>query len=301
MNLLDSLRTWNRSRKWKRRNSNRRKRKDKLLSFGRFASGLLVDGVHGVFAVDPEDDFVARKLLTTGTYSEPELALATQLTPSNGSVLVVGTHIGALAIPLSRHCDHMIAVEANPRTFALLKLNLLLNGCHNVEAHNVAAADAPGKISFLLNRDNSGGSKRMPKTMDESYVYDEPEIAEVRAEALDSLLQRKTFDLIFMDIEGSEYFAMQGMPNILSRSKTLIVEFVPHHLRNVAGVGPEAFASLIVPHFDWMYLPKYSALVGKDRIGAEMKALYLANESHDGLVFLKSPLPPWLANSNLKS
>ena len=50
--------------------------------------------------------------------------------------------------------------------------------------------------------------------------------------------------------------------------------------------------SLIVPHFDWMYLPKYSSLVGKDRIAAETNAIYLANESHDGLVFLKSPLPP---------
>ena len=71
---------------------------------------------------------------------------------------MVGAHIGTLVVPLARHAAHVMAIEANPDTFELLNLNLLLNGCANVEALQLAAGEREGEIEFVQNTSNSGGS-----------------------------------------------------------------------------------------------------------------------------------------------
>ena len=87
-------------------------------------------------------------------------------------VLIVGTHIGSLAIPLSKHCKEITAIEANPNTFELLKINLQLNNTKNITPHNIFANDSHEKVEFLLNTVNSGGSKRKPKKNNFLYDYD---------------------------------------------------------------------------------------------------------------------------------
>lgn len=298
--MLKFLKQWNRSRKWRRRIGKLKQRKERMLSFGSHAFALLVEGKHGKFAVDPEDDFVSKRLLQTGSYSDGELDLARRFVPENGNVLMVGTHIGALAIPLSKHCGHMVAVEANPNTFKLLQLNLLLNQCDNVLAFNLAAAEKSCSISFILSRDNSGGSKRLPRVNVESYTYDNPQVVEVPADALDVVVENKAFDLIFMDIEGSEYFALKGMPRLLESSRVLVIEFLPHHLKNVAGVSADDFISLILPNFEWMFIPMSGELVAHGDIRRRINEIYTANESHDALVYMKSPLPEWLQDGAVR-
>ena len=50
------------------------------------------------------------------------------------------------------------------------------------------------------------------------YTYDNPKVIDVDAYSLDEYLDHDEFDLVLIDIEGSEYFAMKGMSNILSLS-----------------------------------------------------------------------------------
>ena len=87
-----------------------------------------------------------------------------------------------------------------------------------------------------MNTVNSGGSKRVPVNNHYMYTYDNPEVIDVEAHSLDNYLSNTSFDLVLIDIEGSEYFAMRGMKEILTNTKTLIVEFLPHHITNVAGI-----------------------------------------------------------------
>ena len=142
-------------------------------------------------------------------------------------VLVVGTHMGSLAIAASKHCSQLTAIEANPKTFRLLELNLLINGCNNVHAINIAASDKFEHVEFVMSRANSGGSKRVPLLRDYAYFYDSPEIIKVPAGPLDDVLAGQTFDVILMDVEGSEYFALRGMQTLLASAQVLFVEFVP--------------------------------------------------------------------------
>jgi FkbM family methyltransferase len=263
-------------------------RRDRMRSFGANAIGLLVRGKHGTFAVDPEDASVTRHLLETGEYGEDEIELASSFIAPHGDVLIVGTHIGALAVPISRLCRTMDAVEANPATVELVRANLRLNDCRNVNLHAVAASDSHGRIEFLMSRENSGGSKRKPLQERIHYVYDAPNVVSVEAAPLDDLLAAKSYDYILMDIEGSEFFALRGMQRILAASKAICVEFLPHHLVDVAGVGAAEFWDTLEPHFEWLYVPATARLVGKSDIVATLSSMMQSGEGHDGLCFMKT-------------
>lgn len=269
-------------------------RKTRLLSFGPYALGLLVKTENGLFVVDAEDRWVGGALLNHGAFMEHEYNLARSLINHRSDVLIVGSHIGTHVVRLSHECRALTAIEANPATFQLLKLNVLINERHNVTIHNIAASDRHEKITFLMNRENSGGSKRFPAHPHYNYVYDNPDSVEIDAAPLDQLLNESQFDLVFMDIEGSEYFALRGMQNILARCKALSVEFIPHHISEVAGVGIDDFCASFLPHFEWMYIPGREQLFRGPAMARQLCTMFEANDGHDGIYFLKELSPEWL-------
>lgn len=275
---------------WEARAHGANIRRKRLKAFGPHARGILVSTSNGLFVVDPEDGFIANSLLHHGTYSSDELAFDLSLLNPSSQVLVVGTHIGSLAIPLARHCAHLTALEANPQTFELLEANVRLSGASNITLHHVVVGETDGKvIQFVMNRDNSGGSKIMPKLKREGsdgYLYDNPEIVELRTARVDTLLGNRTFDLIIMDIEGSEVFALRGMPQILQSARALAVEFRPHSLVEVAGVTIDDFLASVKPYFSWLYVPGGDLVTGND-VEAKLRMLFSENICHDAIYFFK--------------
>ncbi|HZS12311.1 MAG TPA: FkbM family methyltransferase, partial [Nitrospirales bacterium] len=149
--------------RWKLRAFKAALHKKKILKLlGSHASAVLADTRNGRFLVDPEDMGVGRSLLTNGSYGDGELERLLPHLTKQSDVLVVGAHVGALVVPLARACNTLVAVEANPRNFDLLRANLTLNGSLNVRTIHAAANDTKASLEFLLSRANSGGSKRMP-------------------------------------------------------------------------------------------------------------------------------------------
>jgi len=285
---------------WKARAEAATERRQRLLSFGPRAAGLLVASQDGPLVVDAEDSSVGAILLEQGSYADHEYELARSLIRPEGNALIVGAHIGAHVVRLAKHCRELIAIEANPRTFSLLEANVRLQNSTNVRLLNLAAGEKAGKIEFLQNRDNTGGSKRKPVHDQFYYSYDNPEIIEVDCARLDDILpEDKNYDLIFMDIEGSEFFALQGMQSILGRTNALSLEFLTHHLRDVAAVSADQLSELIMPHFAWMFIPGRNEFVQGNEIGPRMRQMHASGENHDCLYFLKELDSAWLANRGL--
>lgn len=248
---------------------------------------LVVRSEIGLFAVDPEDFGVGRKLRKNGRYGTDEVERLTPYISRDSRVLVVGAHIGTLAIPLSRICREVVAVEANPATIDLLAMNIALNGASNCRAIHLAASDTEEVLPFVLNRVNSGGSKRLPKLDKFMYHYDRPETILVKAASLDRYLPDRTFRVVVMDIEGSEYFALRGMQDILARCEVLMVEFLPHHLRNVSGVTVKQFLSVIEPHFSRMTIPSQQIIALAGEFEEPLTRMYQRDEGDSGLIFDK--------------
>lgn len=112
-----------------------------LMAIGDRYIGAVVQTDQGVFALDPRDQAVSRSLIELGHWGQEELRLARRFLRPNSRVLVVGAHIGALAVPMSQLVERLIAVEANPNMFRLLELNVAINQCHNLLTLNQAASD----------------------------------------------------------------------------------------------------------------------------------------------------------------
>lgn len=254
---------------------------------GSHIEAVLVKGDNGMFLVDVEDMSVGRRLARDGEYGGAELKRLLSVITEEATVLIVGTHVGTLAVPASKHCCNLIAIEANPRTFQLLRENLLLNECNNVRALNIAASDKNEEVRFVLNRTNSGGSKRMPIVPDYAYFYDSPEIVLVEAHPLDDILGDAPIDVVLMDIEGSEYFALGGMQHILSHASALFMEFIPRHLRDVSGASVEQLLALIRPHFSTLFVPSREITVSRDRFCDVLQTMYDREQSDEGIVFKK--------------
>ena len=245
---------------------------------------IITNSENGIFAVDPEDLEVGQKL-RSGGFGIGEVERLKQFINNKSKVLIVGTHIGSLAIPLSEHCKEITAIEANPNTFELLEINLHLNNIKNITPHNIFANDSHEKVEFLLNTVNSGGSKRKPKKSSFLYDYDDPEIIELESHRLDDYLPQHDYDLVLLDIEGSEYFAMKGMKEILSNCNTLVVEFLPHHLKNVADIDVETFLSVLPDHFTKFKLPDNKQEHNISDVKTVLQDMYDANIGEDGIIF----------------
>ena len=266
---------------------------DKLvLSFSRKVLGAHVDGLlvnceNGIFIVDPEDQAIGGMLRKKGSYGIDEIKRLNKYLAPDTRVLIAGAHIGTLAIPIAKKCKEVTAIEANPNTYALLVKNVALNNASNCRTFNIAAGDKEESIEFLLNRANSGGSKRVPQIKRPNYYYDNPERISVKSVSLDSFLNAVQFDLIIMDIEGSEYFALKGMPKILSGARALAVEFEPHHLKNVSGASVEQFVSVIAPFFDKLTVYSKNQVLGKNEFVEFLTKMYDRNEGDKALLFEK--------------
>ena len=245
---------------------------------------VLVNAKFGKMIVDPLDNHVSRQLIKTKNYNPQEIISIKKIIKKTDHLLICGAHIGALAIPLSLYVKKIDAIEASPKNFELLKLNVILNECKNIFIHNYAAAESEGSIDFVMSKENSGGSKRKPARYKENYYYDHPQVISVKSFALDRKFHEK-FDVVIMDIEGSEFFAMSGMQRILRNSRIFIFEFIPDHLINVAGVTVEEFLSKIpINNFKHAFFPRHKVKVSIDKL-EYMLNLIAKNQSYeDGII-----------------
>ena len=173
-------------------NLNIKKIKSKRLrkKLGKNVRAIITESQNGLFAVDPEDLEVGKKILSGG-FAIEEINRLKSYIDSNSKILIVGSHIGSVAIPLSKYCKSVTAIEANPKTFELLMINIELNNANNIKSHNVFANDKKEKVEFLLNTVNSGGSKRKPKNSNFLYEYDNPK------DIIKGLIQfKKTYEFV---------------------------------------------------------------------------------------------------------
>lgn len=209
--------------------------------------GIVVESLNGRLVVDPGDFNVSRALLERGKYDWEEVIRLVRLTDAASHIVFVGSHIGALLVPIVREsgCLSVVAYKPSPRNYQMLQMNLRLNAIDGVVANNMAVGAEAGKLRFTENRINSGNSR---------VSRDQGEI-EVAVVTLDESLPRawQKIDLLVMDVEGFEVNAMRGAATTLAKTQRLYVEFAPEQLEE-QGSTVEEFVALVHGHFDSVYV-----------------------------------------------
>ena len=256
--------------------------------FGKFTKAILIENKSFKYLCPTSDISVTRKLLKDGDYSHDELEKIKKLVNKDSNVIFVGANIGSLSIPTSTFVNKCYMFEANPDIFELLKVNIFLNNIKNSYIFNIAISNTKGHLNFLQSKVNVGGSKIEPLNNNYNYSYDNPKKISVRCDKLDNFSFEKDIDLIFLDIEGSEYFALEGMTKLLTRTRYLIMEFIPDHLKNVSGKSPRDFFEIIQKYFNTMEYPEKNLKYQNDDILNALQNIYNKNLHSDGLIFFNS-------------
>jgi len=158
-------------------------------------------------------------------------------------VLDIGAQFGyysLLAAKIVGPTGRVFAFEPVPSNFEILKKNIEINNFTSIiRPIRKAAGDKRGIVSiYLYKHSDSHGMFRHPKATVK-------ETLSIECITIDEFLEENAINavnIIKMDIEGYEPYALEGMKQIIFKSSNLILftELVPGFLR-LAGVKPEDY------------------------------------------------------------
>ena len=143
------------------------------------------------------------------------------------SIIDAGAHVGVATHYFKHHfpAARVLALEANPITFALLQRNIAHNGLDDVRPIHAALAPRAGEIPFFAtaNDDEPGawGDSVIQQPWHEGEATRQ---VHVPAVTLSSLLTEPV-DLLKLDIEGLETAVLEEAAPHLDKVRRVILEF----------------------------------------------------------------------------
>ena len=139
-------------------------------------------------------------------------------------IFTVGAWIGYYVLLAAGKANHIVAIEPDEKNCQRIRRNVELNGFSNVTVLNIAAGD---KSSYARLLQGPGSS------MHKVYEVNCNQIGKtIKTEPLDDIISNlgiKEINIMIMDIEGYEYFALKGLGNALRSHivKNVICEIHP--------------------------------------------------------------------------
>lgn len=165
-----------------------------------------------------------------------------------GDIVVdVGAHIGKYTIIASKMVGSkgkVIAIEAHPVNYDILKQNIELNKLSNVIALNYAVHSQETMVK-LYEPGQEEGFTIYNTIMTDRISLNNQKYIEVKANTLDSLLFEngtKEVNWIKIDVEGAEYEVLKGATEVLSASKCISI-LVEIHGKDTYGPAMELLRS----------------------------------------------------------
>jgi FkbM family methyltransferase len=166
----------------------------------------------------------------------------------------IGANIGYYSLLAASHCPQgkVFSFEPDATNFRRLKASISFNGFDAiVQAHQLAVSDHNGAILIYdAGSSANSGAKVTAKDTESLSPYvnaPNPIYKAIEAVTLDSFLGQTSIDLIKLDIEGHEPFALQGMQQLLRQNQpTIFTEFAPISLNHIGKSSPEDFLQFFI-------------------------------------------------------
>jgi len=196
----------------------------------------------------PVADCITRGIYRHGVH-EPAITryLIDTLRLGAGDVAIdAGANIGWYSLLLDRLAApqaSVFAFEPDPATFALLRANLAHNAAAHVEAQQVALGAECGTARLARYKDSNNGRHSLLAADSGAGTVEVPVVT------LASFWQRqglgaRPLRLMKVDVEGFEYFVLQGAGALLTRCERLLLEYAPHSPA-AGGSGAHALLALL--------------------------------------------------------
>jgi len=182
-------------------------------------------------------------LSLNGHFEKGSEVVFQSLLSSGMVVLDIGANLGIYTLyALQAGCE-VYSFEPTPSTFDILKKNVKVNGFENsnkLQLINKAVSDKNGTVNFYIKQGICGQNSLFKGSDMLDSIAVETIIADEYLRALDKV------DIIKIDVEGAEYYAMLGLKNIIARSPEIkiLIEFSPENMKNT-NMTPKMLLDLI--------------------------------------------------------
>lgn len=182
------------------------------------------------------DDLITRHMLDFGAHTRPEVTLLLSVVRAGDRVFDLGAHIGSFAVPLARGigpAGHVVAVEALPETFALLRANAEHNGLAERITLRCALVAPSRRFEPVACAGNTGGT--FFRAADRAWPGDVVTVDDLAEESF-------VPDVIKCDLEGFDAWALSTSRVVAQRRPVIYAEVSePELLRS--GTSPREFAA----------------------------------------------------------
>jgi len=204
----------------------------------------LVKGGEETYIFDINDTYIPSIMYTTKeTYSKLDIDLFFKLSSkkfklkhsSNDIFLDIGANIGTTSVYVSKNIKphlSILAFEPDKLNYKLLLANSIINSCTDFNVENLALSDKEGIANFFVDQENRGASKIVKNNNE--FVQESHRIQTIR---FDDYIKKSRIEdrikYIWMDVEGHEPYALNGMKKFLASHKLpLYMEFSPSLMNN---------------------------------------------------------------------
>jgi FkbM family methyltransferase len=190
------------------------------------------------------NDWVQKNLFLYGIYEKKEIEFWMNFVKNKNVIFDIGANVGYFSIVASKLVDKkegiIYSFEPISHTYDRAYLNIKLNGYTNINLFKKAISDKNDKIEINIGNAENWG---MSSITNHDYLSGKTEVVETIS--LDSFVEQykiKNIDIIKIDIEGSEIFAIKGMQSVLSKIRPVIlIEILENNLSKVNSSKEEIF------------------------------------------------------------
>ena len=201
---------------------------------------MISNEINGIkYLIENKNDFIQNYLLREKQWNEGIFNFIIESIEKNNlkHFLNVGSHIGTIALPVSKKINKVSCIEAFEPTYNHLNENIRLNEIKNIITYNFAVGNSEEEIYFMCEnkicpiekkdrlKNNSGGM----------HIFTQNDIDEnIRSSCLtDKKIKNKMyklddveiddFDIMLVDIEGCEYNFLLGAKEKIIKNKPIII------------------------------------------------------------------------------
>ena len=189
----------------------------------------LIETKNGRFFIIQNDNIIGRSLKYYGEYAEHEMMLLSHWIQSKDTVIDVGANIGTHTVFFSHQVGprgNVLAFEAQPQIFQLLKKNLSENGCQNVLALNAIVGDGTAEMTTMIpdyNRDGNFGAfsfriKNLERYLPMDYSRGELKLPGTNLDEHDV----RNCHLLKVDSEGMETEVLAGAVKMIAKYRPFL-------------------------------------------------------------------------------
>lgn len=184
-------------------------------------------GIKFMIRIHPSNGTIDKEIYLHGVYEPHFLSLIKKLLKPGDVFVDIGANIGQHSLFASNivsDTGKVIAFEPIERLYQQFKESITLNEIHNIDVYNYGCSNIQETRNISTPTNNAGASSVI-----KSYAGGTD--TKIRLRTADSVLaQESRIDLIKIDVEGYEYFALEGLRETLSRFRPmLLIEYSPYY------------------------------------------------------------------------